>query len=84
MTTHKAPLSVEGSDNKATSRGQKIKPPVMLNIPAGEFYMGISSDQVYQLVGREEWAQEWFDKDLFWESLIMWSIYPSLKWRVSR
>lgn len=37
----------------------------MLNIPAGEFYMGISSDQVYQLVGREEWAQEWFDKDLF-------------------
>jgi toxoflavin biosynthesis protein ToxD len=47
------------------SSPNKLKSPLMITIPAGEFYMGTSEDQIYQLFNGEDWAQEWFDKDLF-------------------
>jgi formylglycine-generating enzyme required for sulfatase activity len=46
-------------------RMAKVKPPEMVQIPAGEFVMGISDDQIQDLVMKEDWATEWFDRDLF-------------------
>jgi len=44
----------------------KAKQPEMVRIPAGEFIMGTSDDQIRMLVMREEdWALEWYEKDLF-------------------
>jgi len=44
----------------------KIKQPEMIIIPEGEFIMGISNDQVWELYNREEeWAIEWYERDLF-------------------
>jgi formylglycine-generating enzyme required for sulfatase activity len=43
----------------------KIRLPEMVLIPEGEFIMGTSDDQVRDLVYKEEWAEEWYDKDLF-------------------
>ncbi len=37
----------------------------MVIIPAGEFIMGTSDMQVQQMMYKEEWAMEWYDKDLF-------------------
>lgn len=37
----------------------------MIVIPAGEFVMGTSEAQVRRLVLKEDWAQEWHDKQLF-------------------
>jgi formylglycine-generating enzyme required for sulfatase activity len=38
----------------------------MIIIPEGEFIMGISNDQVWELYNREEeWAIEWYERDLF-------------------
>ena len=37
----------------------------MITIPAGEFVMGTSEAQVRRLVLKEDWAQEWHDKQLF-------------------
>jgi formylglycine-generating enzyme required for sulfatase activity len=36
-----------------------------VTVPAGEFLMGISDDQVRYLLTREDWAREWYDHDLF-------------------
>jgi toxoflavin biosynthesis protein ToxD len=37
----------------------------IIPIPAGEFVMGTSEAQVRRLVTKEDWAQEWHDKQLF-------------------
>ena len=37
----------------------------MIVIPAGEFVMGTSEAHVRRLVQKEDWAQEWQDKQLF-------------------
>jgi toxoflavin biosynthesis protein ToxD len=37
----------------------------MITIPAGEFVMGTSEAQVRRLLTKEDWAQEWHDKQLF-------------------
>ena len=47
------------------SKKNVFRPPEMVTIPGGKFDMGTSPDQIYQLLSREDWAQEWFDKDLF-------------------
>jgi len=44
---------------------QAIKLPIMVVVPAGEFIMGTSDIQVNQMMCKEEWAMEWYDKDLF-------------------
>ena len=44
---------------------QSIKLPIMVVVPAGEFLMGTSDAQVNQMMYKEEWAMEWYDKDLF-------------------
>lgn len=43
----------------------RLKLPGMIRIPAGEFLMGTSDEQVEFLVQREEWAEEWYAQDLF-------------------
>jgi formylglycine-generating enzyme required for sulfatase activity len=43
----------------------KFKPPEMILIPQDEFIMGIHDEQIYRLVAREEWAIEWYEKDMF-------------------
>lgn len=44
----------------------KIKPPVMVEIPAEKFLMGTSDENIKQLQLKEsDWAYEWFDNDLF-------------------
>jgi iron(II)-dependent oxidoreductase len=43
-----------------------VKPPAMLEIPAGEFFMGTSEENIRLLQLREaDWAYEWSDNDLF-------------------
>ncbi len=44
----------------------KIKAPVMIEIPAGKFLMGTSEDDIKMLQLKEsDWAYEWSDNDLF-------------------
>ena len=44
----------------------KVKPPAMIQIPAGEFLMGTSDENIKLLQLREsDWAYEWSDNDLF-------------------
>jgi formylglycine-generating enzyme required for sulfatase activity len=48
----------------ATPHKEKI--PVMVEIPAANFLMGTSDDNIKQLQLKEsDWAYEWFDNDLF-------------------
>jgi toxoflavin biosynthesis protein ToxD len=53
------------SVDRVTSNPKNVKAPPMVLIPGGPFFMGTSTDQIYQLVARDDWAQDWFDKDLF-------------------
>jgi toxoflavin biosynthesis protein ToxD len=39
--------------------------PVMIPIPAGDSMMGTGEDQIRYLVGHEDWALEWEEKDMF-------------------
>jgi toxoflavin biosynthesis protein ToxD len=58
-------LNAEGWEIVPTAP-HRIKPPVMIEVPAGEFLMGTSDDNIQQLQLREsDWAYEWFDNDLF-------------------
>lgn len=44
----------------------KIKPPIMIKIPAGSFLMGTSEENIKQLQLKESsWAYEWYDNNLF-------------------
>lgn len=43
----------------------RLKMPEMVLIPEGYVTLGISDDQVEYLLHTEEWAQEWYDKDMF-------------------
>ncbi len=42
-----------------------IRVPDMIVIPAGEFPMGTSDHHIQLLLEREEWAQEWYNTDMF-------------------
>ena len=58
--------SYAANDRNSTNYSKnKLKTPVLVSIPAGEFDMGTSPDQIYELLSKEVWAQEWYDKDLF-------------------
>lgn len=60
-----------GKTPKASSEKQgkiiprEVNPPKMILIPEGMFIMGIADEQVRQLVIKEDWATEWYTKDLF-------------------
>jgi formylglycine-generating enzyme required for sulfatase activity len=43
----------------------KPRHPDLVTISAGSFIMGISDDLVEHLVWRDEWAAEWYEKDMF-------------------
>lgn len=43
----------------------KVTPPRMVTIPAGEYILGISDEQIEHLYRTELWAEEWVEKDLF-------------------
>jgi len=65
MTGPNPKLNAEGWE--VTPRvSNKVSPPVMIEIPAGEFLMGTSDDNVKLLQLREsDWAYEWSDNELF-------------------
>jgi formylglycine-generating enzyme required for sulfatase activity len=42
-----------------------VKPPQMVNIPAGPFLMGTSDKQIMLMIESEDWAEEWRSDDLF-------------------
>jgi toxoflavin biosynthesis protein ToxD len=65
---------MEKSGPKLNAEGWEIipatphmaKPPIMIEIPAGNFLVGTSDDNIKQLQLKEsDWAYEWFDNDLF-------------------
>jgi formylglycine-generating enzyme required for sulfatase activity len=51
----------------ASKPGAKVrfKPPDMVTIPAGEFWMGVSSKQIDYLLEHESWAEDWYHNNLF-------------------
>jgi toxoflavin biosynthesis protein ToxD len=54
------------SSSQGSNSVKQVKPPVMVTIPEGPFFMGTSNDQIeYMLANDEEWALDWDDKDLF-------------------
>ena len=58
-------LNAEGWEVTPAS-DQKVKLPAMIEIPAGEFLMGTSDENIQQLQLKEsDWAYEWSDNDLF-------------------
>jgi len=65
MTSQNQKLNAEGWE-VTTPASNKLKPPVMIEIPAGEFLMGTSEDNIKMLQLKEsDWAYEWSDNDLF-------------------
>ncbi len=46
-------------------KSARVKVAEMVQIPAGEFIMGVSDEQIQNLVMKEDWAGEWMDRDLF-------------------
>jgi formylglycine-generating enzyme required for sulfatase activity len=62
------------SDSKLNAEGwevapripRKIKPSLLIGVPAGSFLMGTSDDNIKTLQLKEsDWAYEWSDNDLF-------------------
>jgi formylglycine-generating enzyme required for sulfatase activity len=43
----------------------QVTPPVMRSIPEGNVIMGTSLEQVAQMLQYEDWAEEWYTRDLF-------------------
>jgi toxoflavin biosynthesis protein ToxD len=51
------------ASSEEASRG--VRSPEMILVPAGNFLMGTSGQQVLALLQKEDWAKEWQDKGLF-------------------
>jgi formylglycine-generating enzyme required for sulfatase activity len=43
----------------------QVTPPAMKSIPEGNAIMGTSLEQVAQMLQDEDWAEEWYTRDLF-------------------
>jgi len=56
---------VMNGSGSSSKKKYRFQPPVMVTIPEGEFMVGTSEDQIRLLLMQEDWAQEWFDSDLF-------------------
>ena len=65
MTKSTGKLNAEGWEvNPPPSN--RVKPPLMIEIPGGKFLMGTSDDDIKMLQLKEsDWAYEWSDNDLF-------------------
>ena len=46
-------------------RRTPVKPPELITIPAGAVMMGTSEDQVWDMLEKEDWAEDWYSRDLF-------------------
>ena len=58
-------MNAEGWET-APRTPHKIKPSVLIAVPAGNFLMGTSDENIKQLQLKEsDWAYEWSDNDLF-------------------
>lgn len=44
---------------------ESMKPPQMVEIPAGPFLMGTSDQQIAILLETEKWAEEWVEESMF-------------------
>ncbi len=52
--------------NWAKAAANRVRLPIMIPIPAGEFLMGTSDEDIKRLQVKEsDWAYEWYDNDLF-------------------
>lgn len=61
----KSKLNAEGWE-VTPSDTYEVKPPLMIEVPAGEFLMGTSDDNIKLLQLKEsDWAYEWSDNELF-------------------
>jgi len=63
-----AKKEIKQADESALSNDtfRRIKIPIPIGIPGGEFLMGTSVDDVKHLQVKEsDWAYEWYDNDLF-------------------
>lgn len=43
----------------------RVKMPEMIAVPSGDFYMGTSESQVEFMLQREDWAEDWLNRDMF-------------------
>jgi formylglycine-generating enzyme required for sulfatase activity len=43
----------------------QVKMPDMVSVPEGQVLLGTSDDQVLELLQKEDWAEEWYDRELF-------------------
>lgn len=55
----------KGKLGKTQLKHLKASHPEMITIPAGEYVLGISDDQITHLLRTELWAEEWVEKDMF-------------------
>lgn len=62
-----APLNTlnEDKQNEDQTQDLPVRLPVMVNIQAGQFWMGTSNEQVKILLEKEDWAVEWNASDMF-------------------
>ena len=51
---------------RVIEKGGGFPLPEMVKIPAGEFLMGTSDEQINDLYHKEEWAQEWIEEGSFY------------------
>jgi toxoflavin biosynthesis protein ToxD len=65
MTDPNPKLNAEGWEGTPPV-SDKVKPPAMIEIPASEFLMGTSDENIKLLQLREsDWAYKWSDNELF-------------------
>ncbi len=60
-----AEMNKDEKNKKPEELAETVKPPDMIQIPAGPFLMGTSDEQIELLVEAEDWAEEWRQDDLF-------------------
>src|SRR5678815_3363992 len=78
MTSPNPKLNAEGWE-VTPPVSDKVKLPAMIEIPAGEFLMGTSDENIKLLQLREsDWAYEWSDNELFIAEQPQHSIFLSL------
>ncbi|PKO00745.1 MAG: formylglycine-generating enzyme family protein [Chloroflexi bacterium HGW-Chloroflexi-4] len=51
--------------HKRDQINESMKHPLMVEIPAGEFLMGTSDQQIAVLLETEKWAEEWVEEGMF-------------------
>lgn len=62
MSNEKA---INADHQKRDQVNESMKPPLMVEIPAGAFLMGTSDQQIATLLETEKWAEEWVEDGMF-------------------